>query len=119
MAPDDFELLDAWRSGDRAAGNTLFERHFDAVCRFFANKVNDNVDDLIQKTFLGCIEGRDRFRKQSSFRTYLFAVAHNILRVHFRTRPDDSGEVDFASTTVERGPTTAARSTSPARQSTS
>ena len=82
----DFELLDSWRSGDREAGNALFERHFDAVCRFFANKVTHGVDDLIQKTFLGCIEARDRFQKQASFRTYLFAVAHNILRAHFRER---------------------------------
>lgn len=82
----DFELLDAWRAGDREAGNTLFERYFDPVCRFFTNKVQTNIDDLIQKTFLGCIESRDRFQKQASFRTYLFAVAHNVLRAHFRER---------------------------------
>jgi RNA polymerase sigma factor (sigma-70 family) len=88
----DFELLDAWRAGDRSAGNALFERYFDAICRFFANKVHHGIDDLIQKTFLGCVEGRDRFQKQASFRTYLFAVAHNVLRAHFRqTRPG----VDF------------------------
>lgn len=80
----DFELLDAWRAGDRAAGNTLFERYFDAICRFFANKVHHGIDDLIQKTFLGCVEGRDRFEKKASFRTYLFAVAHNVLRAHYR-----------------------------------
>ncbi|MEZ4454623.1 MAG: sigma-70 family RNA polymerase sigma factor [Nannocystaceae bacterium] len=107
--PTDFDLLDAWRSGDRNAGNVLFERHFEAICRFFANKVNDNVDDLIQKTFLGCIEGRDRFRKQASFRTYLFAVAHNVLRAHFRdlrrlhtsqsgSDPDDP---DFSTTSLD------------------
>lgn len=93
----DFELLDAWRAGDREAGNSLFERHFDAICRFFANKVTHGVDDLIQKTFLGCVESRDRFQKQASFRTFLFAVAHNVLREHFRERrregvPPDLGE---------------------------
>ena len=36
----DFELLDAWRGGDRVAGNELFERYFDAVFRFFRNKVS-------------------------------------------------------------------------------
>jgi len=82
----DFELLDAWRTGDRGAGNTLFERYFDPVCRFFSNKVHHNIDDLIQRTFLGCVEGRDRFQKQASFRTYLFAVAHNVLREYFRER---------------------------------
>lgn len=94
---DEHELLRRWREGDLAAGNALFERHFDAVCRFFANKVTSGVDDLIQRTFLGCIEARDRFQKQASFRTYLFAVAHNILREHFRERrregvPSDLGE---------------------------
>ena len=102
MGPTDFELLDAWRAGDRGAGNALFERYFDAVCRFFANKVHHGIDDLIQKTFLGCVEGRDRFQKQASFRTYLFAVAHNVLRAHYRQRrpgsefdPSDAAADDF------------------------
>lgn len=86
LLPTDFELLDAWRAGDRDAGNQLFERYFEAICRFFANKVHHQIDDLIQKTFLGCVEGRDRFQKQASFRTYLFAVANNVLRAHFRQR---------------------------------
>ncbi len=88
--PTEFELLDAWRAGDRDAGNQLFERYFDAICRFFANKVHHQIDDLIQKTFLGYVEGRDRFQKQASFRTYLFAVANNVLRAHFRQKRPDS-----------------------------
>jgi len=57
---------------------------------------------LIQRTFLGCIEGRDRFRKQSSFRTYLFAVAHNVLREHFRAKRNDPHTVpDFAVTSID------------------
>ena len=100
----DFELLDAWRAGDREAGNTLFERYFDAVCRFFTNKVQHNIDDLIQKTFLGCVEGRDRFQKQASFRTYLFAVAHHVLCAHFRERRrgPESAPIDFADTSSDQ-----------------
>ncbi|MCH9683177.1 MAG: hypothetical protein K0V04_17210 [Deltaproteobacteria bacterium] len=40
----DFELLDAWKGGDKAAGNALFQRHFDSVCRFFRSKVGEGVD---------------------------------------------------------------------------
>lgn len=99
----DFELLDAWRAGDREAGNTLFERYFEAVCRFFTNKVHHNIDDLIQKTFLGCVEGRDRFQKQASFRTYLFAVAHNVLRTHFRERRrNDDRPIDLSTTSSDQ-----------------
>ncbi|MEM6992375.1 MAG: sigma-70 family RNA polymerase sigma factor [Myxococcota bacterium] len=83
----DFDLLDAWRDGDKSAGNELFARHFEPVCRFFRNKVADGVDDLIQRTFLACVESRDRFRKEASFRTYLFTLARNELYAHFkRTR---------------------------------
>lgn len=82
----DLELLEAWKTGDRKAGSELFERHFDSICRFFANKVQSDVDDLVQRTFIACVEGKERFRGQSSFRTYLFGVAHNVLRSHLRKR---------------------------------
>ena len=85
-SPDDFSLLDAWQQGDGRAGNRLFERHFDAIYRFFANKTGNDGADLVQRTFLGCIEARDRFRRTSSFRTFLFAIARNELRNHWRQR---------------------------------
>lgn len=82
----DAELLAAWSDGDSQAGNELFNRHFDTVCRFFANKVSDDVDDLIQKTFMACVEGKERFRGDSSFRSYLFGVARNVLRRYYRDK---------------------------------
>ena len=72
---DDLELLQRWRDGDRAAGNELFERHFTAVCNFFRNKVSDGVDDLIQRTFVTCLEVEGGFRGESSFRSYLMGLS--------------------------------------------
>jgi RNA polymerase sigma-70 factor (ECF subfamily) len=83
---EDLELLQKWSEGDSSAGNQLFNRHFDAICRFFANKVSEDVDDLIQKTFLACVEGKERFRGDSSFRSYLFGVARNVLRRYYRDK---------------------------------
>ena len=80
----DEELLHAWRAGDRAAGNELFARYFGAVYRFFRNKADRGVEDLVQRTFMACVEGRDRLRAGSSFRAYLFGAAHHILRGHYR-----------------------------------
>ncbi len=80
---DDAGLLDAWRSGDRDAGDALIGRHFDAVCRFFRSKLGDDVEDLVQRTFLDCVESRDRIR-QPSFRAYLFSVARHRLFDHLR-----------------------------------
>ncbi len=81
----DFDLLQAWRDGDAGAGRELFARHFDAVYRFFRNKVDDVAEDLTQQTFEAIVAGRDRFRGDSSFRTYLFTVARKKLYSHLRT----------------------------------
>lgn len=79
MSTDD-DLLAAWKAGDVAAGSALFDRHFDAVYGFFRGKTLENIDDLVQKTFLACIEGaRERFRGDSTFRTYLLGIAKNVL----------------------------------------
>lgn len=85
-APSDAELLERWREGDRAAGEQLLARHFDAICRFFYNKVGDDAADLIQQTFLACCQGRERVRDQASFRAYLFGAARNVLLAHFRSK---------------------------------
>lgn len=95
----DFDLLDAWRAGDRSAGNALFRRHFDSVCRFFRAKVALSlVEDLVQETFLSCLESRDDFRKQSSFRTFLFCVARRRLYDHFRRK--QGNPVDFMASSI-------------------
>ncbi len=75
----DLELLEAWRGGDDAAGEALFDRHFESIYRFFCNKIGRDVDDLVQQTFLGCLEARERLRGDASFRTFLFAVARKQL----------------------------------------
>ncbi|MEM9452797.1 MAG: sigma-70 family RNA polymerase sigma factor [Myxococcota bacterium] len=79
----DEELLLAWRSGERDAGEALFERHYAKIALFFQNKVAE-PEDLIQRTFLACVESADRFRVNSSFRAYLLGIAVNVLRNHYR-----------------------------------
>jgi RNA polymerase sigma-70 factor (ECF subfamily) len=83
-ATTDSELLGAWERGNQRAGAEFFERHYPSIARFFGNKAPDAAEDLVQKTFLACLEGIARFRGQSSVRTYLFGIAHNQLRLHYR-----------------------------------
>ncbi|MEX1366908.1 MAG: sigma-70 family RNA polymerase sigma factor [Nannocystaceae bacterium] len=85
----DRELLAAWRSGDERSGAVLFERHYPAIKRFFENKVGTDAEELIQRTFLACLEAKDRFRGDSSIRTFLFGIAHNLLREHFKAKRRD------------------------------
>jgi RNA polymerase sigma factor (sigma-70 family) len=82
----DAELLDAWRGGDLSAGSELFRRHVAVVSRFFATKVGDEREDLIQRTFLACVESRDRIRDGSTFGAYVLHIARNKLHDHFRAK---------------------------------
>ncbi len=94
--PADLELLERWRAGDRAAGNSLFTRHFRPLFRFFRTKVGDDVaEELTQVSFLACVDGRDKFRGASSFRTYLFAIGRNQLFMYFRKRGRQKETTEF------------------------
>lgn len=100
MTPDEV-LFTSWCAGDQKSGAELFRRHFDALRRFFANKVDGDIEDLVQRTFMACIEGRERFEGRSSFRGYLLGIAHNMVRKHWAERGkgkrrDDIDELSIA-----------------------
>ena len=82
MVEDDSALLEAWRAGDKQAGGRLLQRHFRALYLFFATKVGhgEEVEDLIQRTFTGALEGLPRFRGEAAPKTWLLAIARNVLR---------------------------------------
>lgn len=96
----DFELLAAWRGSDEAAGRELFARYFDSVFRFFRNKVDDAAEDLTQQTFMGLVQGRDKFRGDASFRTYVFMIARKRLYSHLRKRDLRGEAAEFSDTSV-------------------
>lgn len=72
----------AWQAGDKRAGGELIDRHLAAILRFFRNKVGNaaEAEELTQRTFMGAVEGVLRFRDGASVRTWMFAIARNILR---------------------------------------
>jgi len=80
----DAELLERWRGGDQVAGRELFTRYFDQLYRFFTNKSTE-PDEMVQATLLALVKSRDQFAGRSSFRTYVFTIARNVLYAHLRT----------------------------------
>ncbi len=102
MDPDS-QLLEAWRAGDRRAGAQLLERRTREITWFFRNKVFDEVDvpDLVSQTFVACVSARDRFEGTTSFRRFVYSIAHNVLREYLRTKAKRKREqVDFATVCV-------------------
>jgi RNA polymerase sigma-70 factor (ECF subfamily) len=91
----DLELLAAWRAEDAAAGQALFARHFRRIYRFFETKCPAEADELVQSTFLACVRARDQFRGESSFTTYLFAIARRELFRVLKLRRRDDMLLDF------------------------
>lgn len=110
---EDAELLQNWRNGVRSSGDELFERHYDAVNRFFYNKVGDatQCEDLIQETFKALVEGKGRIANASKFRSYLFSVAYNQLKRYIKDKTTRS-EKHLSLITIHDlgpGPSTMAR----------
>lgn len=95
----DRALLERWRTGDRDAGHALFERHFASLYRFFQNKCGDDTDELVQSTLVACLNAKEQFRGDSSFRTYLFSIARNKLYRYLRDRKRGV-ELDVSITSV-------------------
>jgi len=90
VSDPDSGLFQAWAAGERAAGEALIERHYDAMVGFFRAKTGPHADDLVQRTFLRCLEARERFRAESTFRTFLFGIARHVLLEFFRSRTRDA-----------------------------
>jgi RNA polymerase sigma-70 factor (ECF subfamily) len=87
VAMDDRELLSRWRTGDNAAGRTLFARFGPTITGYFQRKVfvTTDVRSLVNETFFACITTRTPFEGTAeAVRPYLFGIAHNKLREHLR-----------------------------------
>lgn len=93
----DHELLSRWRDGDQEAGDVLVQRHFGPIFRFFRVRLDSDAEDLVQQTFLGCLEAADRFLPGRPLRPYLFEIARRQLYKHVeklnsRRNPSPIGE---------------------------
>ena len=95
MELEDHVLIDRWRTGDTAAGQALFERYFVMIYRFFSTKCEPEAEELTQATFLAAVRARDQFRKDASFKTYLFTIARNELHHLLRTKARKLDKLDF------------------------
>lgn len=75
-------------TGQEAALNDLMERHaapvFGFLCRMVGNE--DDANDLAQETFARVFRARASFRLNEKFSTWLYTIAANLARNHFRWR---------------------------------
>ncbi len=106
----DVELLAAWQAGERRAGAALFDRHFRSLARFLRTKVGreEEVDDLVQATFLACLEGGHRYRGEGGLRGYLLGIAYHKVQKLYAERERRAIDVEAVSVhDLAPGPSTA------------
>jgi len=83
----DETLVAGCATGDRTARGLLFERHVDAVHRFVSRMRSsdpDQVDDLVQATFVEAFRAAARFRG-GNVRAWLYGISANVTRGYARS----------------------------------
>jgi RNA polymerase sigma factor (sigma-70 family) len=73
----DTELLARWCAGDRTSGEALTRRHYAALYGFVRRKIDNPtvVEEIVQETLLGLVEGKHRIREGIKFRGFLNCIA--------------------------------------------
>jgi RNA polymerase sigma-70 factor (ECF subfamily) len=106
------------QAGHDAALNDLMDRHAAPVFRFLCRMVNneDDANDLAQETFVRVFKSAKNFHTNEKFSTWLFTIAANLARNHFRWRgrhPNVSLEAENPETGQSAGDTLPAKNPAP------
>src|SRR3954447_24174254 len=97
-ADPDAPLVDRLRDGDEAAFMELVERHHGALVRLAQSFVSSRAvaEEVAQETWLGVLNGIDRFEGRSSLKTWIFRILVNRAKTRgereSRSRPFSSLE---------------------------
>src|SRR5436190_3470675 len=102
--PRDAELIAKWKSGNQSAATELVQRHASALARFAAScGAREDIDELVQDTFVRAFNSLDGFRGDSSFRTWLFTIERRLLldRRRAEKRRRDRTEIQESDSATE------------------
>lgn len=83
---EDVRLMLAFRDGDQAAFDTLFERWAGRLLHFLERMVRNTAvaEELVQETFLRVHRAREGYQPQARFSTWLFTIGANAARNELR-----------------------------------
>jgi RNA polymerase sigma-70 factor (ECF subfamily) len=86
-APDE-DLMRRYQRGDADAFRVLYARHREHLYRFSLRLTSDSAEgeEVFQETWMAVIRGREQFRSDSRFTTYLFSIARRRAADRWRKR---------------------------------
>ena len=84
--PSDESLMLAYAAGDVPAFEQLYARHRGRLYRFLLRQLRDGAlaDELFQDTWQRVISARAGWTPEAPFGTWLYRIAHNRLKDHWR-----------------------------------
>jgi RNA polymerase sigma-70 factor (ECF subfamily) len=92
----DETLLERCRTGDHAAFTALVDRYKDRVYWLVRRMVGEtDAEDLTQEVFIRVYEAVPGFRGRSSFKTWIYRIAHNLCLSELRKRGVRAGSVSL------------------------
>ncbi|HEX6059266.1 MAG TPA: RNA polymerase sigma factor [Gemmatimonadaceae bacterium] len=96
--------MEEWRGGDERAATRLVERHAGPVARYLAGLgARDELDELVQDTFVRAFGSLDGFRGESALRTWLLTIARRLLVDRRRARRRRAEEVTIGESEAASG----------------
>ena len=76
----DLALIERWKGGDQRAAAEIVARHAQALARFAASSgEREELDELVQDTFVRAFNSLESFRADSSLRTWLFTILRRLI----------------------------------------
>lgn len=99
---EDSKLLTQYLSGDETALTSLVQRYQKELYRFVYRQIGNEADaaDVTQKVFVLLFQKADQFQGKSTFKTWLYQIALNQCKNHYRSN-DRRKEVSNDEETVD------------------
>lgn len=84
----DFLLIQKVKSGDEKAIQTFVENYYPMILRYCSLRIEDSghAEDLTQETFERFFRTLDQYQHYGKAANYLYVIAGNLCRDHFRKR---------------------------------
>ncbi|MGM0587873.1 MAG: RNA polymerase sigma factor [Bacteroidota bacterium] len=95
---DDTYWIQQAKAGHREGYRSLYERHVDGLFQFLMQFSDDRprVEDWVQQAFSKAFQKLDQFDGQSRFKTWLWKIGINEMRMELRLKKNQVEKTPFA-----------------------
>ena len=103
-AVSDEQLIEWVAGGDASCLGTLFERHNRGVYQYCRQMTRHSAqaEDLVQEVFLKLLRKAESFRREGSFKAWMFNIARNTTLDHLRKMKNQGSQVPVDEATEEQ-----------------